>query len=421
MEVAAHLGDLRLAYLPPMSGLAANEVRLDEGAINVRIGEGRTAETLRNLCWQVLQSPDGQKKWKSICETTTALFGTELDAPQYIRERGEITMTYCTLDGVRLDLASSGRGQQQTLLLLTYLSANPGTVLLLDEPDAHLEILRQRQIYQMVTEAARTSGGQILAASHSEVILNEAVDRDMVIAFIGKPHRIDDRGSQVAKALKDIGFEHYYQAETTGWVLYLEGATNLAILKAFAGQLSHRARTALERPFVHYVGNQPRKAQEHFCALREAKTDLRGLAVYDRLEQAPPGDPNLPQVTWQCREIENYLCQQETLLAYAESLEREQAGERFGRSWREAMDKAIDTIETALRTLGKGLPWGPDLKVSDEFLTPVFANFFDSLQLPNLMSKTNYHTLVPFVPTDAIDGEVVQVLDRIAAVAEGDA
>ena len=48
---------------------------------------------------------------------------------------------------VRLDLSSAGRGLQQTLLLLAYMYSNPGAVLLLDEPDAHLEILRQRQIY----------------------------------------------------------------------------------------------------------------------------------------------------------------------------------------------------------------------------------------------------------------------------------
>jgi hypothetical protein len=34
-----------------MSGLAANETRLDPGAISVRLGEGRTAEVLRNLCY----------------------------------------------------------------------------------------------------------------------------------------------------------------------------------------------------------------------------------------------------------------------------------------------------------------------------------------------------------------------------------
>jgi len=67
---------------------------------------------------------------------------------------------------VRLDLSASGRGQQQTLLLLAHLAANPGAVLLLDEPDAHLEVLRQRQTYQVLTEAAAETNSQIIAASH---------------------------------------------------------------------------------------------------------------------------------------------------------------------------------------------------------------------------------------------------------------
>ena len=55
--------------------------------------------------------------------------------------------------------------------------ANPGAVLMLDEPDAHLEILRQRQIYRLIAEAADKSGSQIIAASHSEVLLNEAAGK----------------------------------------------------------------------------------------------------------------------------------------------------------------------------------------------------------------------------------------------------
>ena len=100
---------------------------------------------------------------------------------------------------------------------------------------------------------------------------------------MGSPHRIDGRGSQVLKALKEIGFEHYIQAEEVGWGLFLEGSTDLAILRALAEKLNHRARGVLERPFVHYVGNQPTKALAHFYGLREAKQDLRGLALYDRV------------------------------------------------------------------------------------------------------------------------------------------
>ncbi len=415
MEVPREAAETRLANLPPMSGLAANETRLDEGAINVRLGEGRTAEVMRNLCYQALQSEKGEAKWGRLAERMEALFGSRLDPPEYIKERGEIVMSYRTRGNIRLDISSSGRGQQQTLLLLAHMTANPGAVLLLDEPDAHLEILRQRQIYQILAETAARTGSQIIAASHSEVLLNEAADRDVVIAFVGKPHRIDDRGSQVLKALKEIGFEHYYQAEAVGWTLYLEGATDLAILRAFAARLDHPAKAALERPFVHYVANQPREAQKHFYGLREAKPDLAGIALYDRLE--PPEDPHLRHLVWQRRELENYLCTRETLLAFAVAKGTEQQGGLFGASWRTTMEESIVEIESALAALGRPSPWGPDIKASDEFLDPLFRKFYEKLGLPNLMRKTDYHALAPFVPAEALDGEIREKLDAIAGTA----
>lgn len=297
------------------------------------------------------------------------------------------------------------------------MSANPGAVLLLDEPDAHLEVLRQRQIYDVLTRTAAETGSQIIAASHSEVILNEAADRDTVVAFVGKPHRIDDRGSQVLKALKEIGFEHYVLAEEIGWVLYLEGSTDLAILRAFAEVLKHLATKVLERPFVHYVGNQPTQARHHFYGLREARPDLVRVALYDRLGQPLGDDPNLVQLCWTRREIENYLCQRETLLAWAQAMGSQQHGELFASMWRQTMEDTITEIARALAALGKPAPDSPDLKASDDFLDPLFRRFFEKLALPNLMAKTNYHTLAPHVPADALDHEVRAKLDAIVEVA----
>jgi len=231
MPIPEEAGSTQLAFLPPMSGLVANETRLDPGAINVRIGEGRTAEVLRNLCYTIYREKRG--KWEELTARIKSSFGASVEEPVYVAERGEIVMRYRERN-VHLDLSSAGRGLQQTLLLLAYMYANPSSVLLLDEPDAHLEILRQRQIYQLLCDIAEENHNQIIAASHSEVLLNEAAGKDVVVAFVGRPHRIDDRGSQVLKSLRDIGFEDYYQAEDAGWVLYLEGSSDLAILRVFA-------------------------------------------------------------------------------------------------------------------------------------------------------------------------------------------
>lgn len=418
MDIPPKASEMRVAYLPPMSGLAAVEPKWEPGRINVLLGEGQTAQVLRNLCYQIYVQEEANHRWEELVKAISTLFGVQLLPPQYLKERGEITMGYEERGGVRLDLSSAGRGLQQTLLLLAHLYANPRTILLLDEPDAHLEILRQRQIYKLITSIAEQQGAQVIAASHSEVILNEAADRDLVIAFVGPPHRIDDRGSQVLKSLKEIGFDQYYQAEQTGWVLYLEGATDLAILQAFAGILDHQAAALLERPFVHYVANQPSKARGHFFGLREACPALVAIAVFDHLESPLQSGVALSEVMWAKREVENYLCHEEVLIAYAR---HDLPDDMFGRveaDRREAiMRQTIAEVESALRTLGKPSPWSAEIKVTDEFLDPLFAKYFEALGLPHLLRKTDYHVLAQFLAREKIDKEIAAVLDLISVTA----
>jgi len=418
MAVPVLAAPVSVAFLPPMSGMAATEDRLQEGTVNVRIGEGRTAEVLRNLCFVISSAPD-QTSWAALVSQIEELFGVTLNPPQFIQERGEITMSYRER-GTELDLVSSGRGLQQTLLLLAHLYTHPKSVLLLDEPDAHLEILRQRQIYRILTETAEAQECQVIAASHSEVLLEEAAERDIVVAFVGKPHRIDNRTGQVLKSLRAIGFDQYYQAEQTGWVLYLEGPTDLAVLQGFARLLDHPARHLLEQPFVHYVANQPSKARDHFFGLREAKPDLVGAAIFDSIAQELSDSGPLFQVKWRRREIENYLCYPETLLAYSEHIEGG-PGELFEGALRDnqraAMQEAIAQVSAALKVLGRPDPFGAEVKASDDFLAPLFQSYFEKLGLRNLMQKTNYHVLTKFVPRERIDPEIVEKLDLIVRVA----
>ncbi|MEW5946708.1 MAG: AAA family ATPase [bacterium] len=421
MPIPEEAVGVNLAFLPPMSGLAANEISLEPGTVNVRIGEGRTAEVLRNLCYRVYEGK--REKWELLVNLIKYLFGSELDPPQYIKERGEITMNY--REGAnRLDLSSSGKGLQQTLLLLSYMYTNPGSIILLDEPDAHLEILRQRQIYQLLIDVARENGNQVIAASHSEVLLQEAVGRDVVVSFVGKPHTISDRVDQTRKSLKEIGYEDYYQAEQTGWVFYLEGSTDLAILRELAKLLNHKeAVEVLERPFIKYIGNLPNKAKDHFYGLREAVPNLRGIALFDRLDTAPQGDANLKMLMWKCREIENYLNCPETLDSYVrDSVEKEEPAQLFAQPEKERrlkiMHESVQELVKAYKTARKGSPWDSDFKASDDFLTPLFENYYQKLGLPNMMAKKNFHELARFVPKEKINPEVREKLDAIVEVAK---
>ncbi len=423
MEIPDEASNVHVAFLPPMSGLASTETRLDAGAINVRIGEGRTAEVLRNLCYRIASGENESNRWNDLKNRIQKLFGVTLDEPEYIVERGEIALSYRTKSGTRLDLSSSGRGMQQTLLLLAHLELNPSSVLLLDEPDAHLEILRQRQIYEVMTRVATERNCQIIAASHSEVLLNEAAGRDVVIAFLGEPHRIDDRGSHLLKALKEIGFDQYYQAERTGWVLFLEGSTDLAILRGFAEILDHPAKQLLEQPFVKYIENKIMRARDIFHGLREAKRDLVGFVLCDRIEAPLKSHPDLIEHAWKRREIENYLCDPETLYAYARGESLETFGPLFDVAESERRLRAMrasvaeNAIPSALANPDD--PWWINMKASDDFLDRVFKSYLTKLGTESgVFRKNDYHELARYVSRERIDHEVIEVLDQIVGVSE---
>jgi len=411
----------RVVFLPPMSGLTDREYRKESGEISMLIGEGRTAEVLRNLCWQLFVKED-KAPWSKLVSHIEAMFGLTLKEPVFIRERSEITLGYREASGVELDISSSGRGCQQVLLLLSYLLANPGAVLLLDEPDAHLEILRQRDVYNLLTGIASETNSQVIAASHSEIVLQEAAERDVVVAFAGKPHRMDTRSRhQVKKALESIRMADYFVAEQMGWMLYLEGSTDLAILKRLAERLDHPAKTVLSaRVPVFYLGNnKPQEAREHFHGLREAKPDLVALAVFDRLDKELQVGSALKECMWSRREIENYLVTPESILAFVQLGLRDDdlvdVSERKTRL--EVMTQCLEEITHALKLTSKPDPWGPDIKVTDDFLDPLFKLYYQRLGLPQAIFKRDYHALADALPLHQIDPEVTQILDLLSAVA----
>jgi len=416
---------VQVAYLPPMSGLAANERRIDDGAIKVSLGEGQTAQVLRNLCWQLWEqekSKPDRGEWGSLVRQIERLFGAGINEPEYVVARGEIQMSYREVSAPSrrksdLDLSATGRGLQQTLLLLAFLRWKPGCVLLIDEPDAHLEILRQRQIYAELCETGRRLGSQLILATHSEVVLNEA-EKDRIVAFVGRPHTMR-QSEQVRKALALLGYEEFLKAEISRWVLYREGTTDLETLQLLAAKLKHPAAEHLERPFVCYVLNQTNKAHAHFFGLREAYPELKGIAIYDGSPDVVLSQSTLEQMKWTRRELENYFCSPDLLRRWVEKdrLSLDLFGLADFQRRRQAMEQAIleNTIPVAVNDL-KHTFWKTN-KVRDEYLPSVFGAFFKKLGLPNSMNKSDYSQLAALPSPDEIDHEIVAGLDRIANIA----
>ena len=137
MEFIKYAASLNVELLYPMSGLATEEPVLQSKYVVGLLGQGQTAQVLRNLCLTV--SKNNPEDWDRICQLMKRLFSVELGEPNE-NAKGLIELYYRQV-GVKelLDVSMSGRGFQQMLLIFAYLYSHKGSVLMVDEPDAHLE------------------------------------------------------------------------------------------------------------------------------------------------------------------------------------------------------------------------------------------------------------------------------------------
>lgn len=442
VALVEHAAKLKVELLYPMSGLESEEPILKPGRIDVLLGQGRTAEVLRNLCLMVAR--EHADDWRRIVTLMRRLFHIELDSPQET-VRGAVELTY-RQEGAKVpfDLSQAGRGLQQMLLVFAYLYAHKGSILMVDEPDAHLEILRQRQIYVLLRDIAKECASQIIMATHSEVILDEALDNHLVLLLEG---RADDvaRKSDIKNCLKHFGAAHYVRARERGYVFYVEGSTDVDMLRALAERIGHPlAERWDERLNVFYVqDNYPLATTEkelerveggfgitpkdHFNALRGLITGLKGLAILDndgRNRQSRREDA-LDVSYWSRYEAENYFITPEVLRSYV----REKVAPLFVAQADRILDGMIeekvfrgkDTDFQTWRALSPGasrLVWQAQtgqIKLSD-LAEEYFRRLADVTGGPMLLRKGQLHLLVAYADPSTIDDEVREKLDLLHAL-----
>ncbi|MDD9989707.1 MAG: AAA family ATPase [Spirochaetaceae bacterium] len=429
--------DVHLLY--PMSGLETEEPILQPGRIDVLLGQGQTAQVLRNLCLLVFQK--SRDDWQQIVRLMNRLFSVELGDPTETA-RGSIDLFYGQ-PSVRapLEVSVAGRGLQQVLLIFAYLYSHRNAVLLIDEPDAHLEILRQRQVYVLLREIAAENDSQVVLVTHSEVVMDEALDRNLTL-LLGQ--EADDLAAkpEIRNALTYFGADHYIRAVLHRYVLYVEGTTDLDILREFASRLSHPASTRWDdRINAFYVNNshpQPDldaelerveggyglASKEHFHALRGMVAGLRGLAIRDS-DGRPRQDTDeggLRTVYWQRYEAENYFITPELLLAHV--AEHYGAGPLFSHEASEVLDalirervfddRAFPTWKRADAETAQVL-WDSrtaNLKLSD-FAEEFFRRLGERLGNPMLLRKGDLHRLIRSADPTSIPHEVGEKLDLL--------
>ncbi|MCX7046611.1 MAG: AAA family ATPase [Candidatus Sumerlaeota bacterium] len=408
----------RVVHIPPFSGIGSEETLYVQPAYqDLLIGQGKAGDILRNLLLEVYQkSPE--KGWLALCRHVEEIFAYRLLPPQH-EGRPFILCEY--LRGIpkgkgtnglpQLDVASAGSGFHQVLLLLAFFYARPATVLLLDEPDAHLHLILQKQIYNLLRRIAAQQRCQLIISTHAEVLIDNTGPEN-IISFYHKPHRLIGKmeRDQLREALKWLPATDILQAERSPGVLYLEGPTDFDLLQAWADVLRHPMKSWFaDNPFWHCnQGRNPAEAKGHFFALQAIKPSLKGCLLLDgdnrQLQDHEVKAEGLIVARWKRYEIESYLLHPTALMRFVQS---------------RAIPLAAAAAEEYLRDRMPPSAYRDPLKPQEYFeeiaaSKTLLPGFFKSAQVN--IDKEDYFQICQEMRPEEIPDEVKQKLNRLALV-----
>jgi hypothetical protein len=317
--------DLQVVYLPPMGGIATEEPEYGNDAfLQGRFAEGRPGDVIRNLMYRASQDP---KAWARLCDGMRVMFGVTLEQPK----RGQfLQANFRSADGHVYDLVAAGSGFQQVLMLLCVLVQRPGSVLLVDEPDAHLHVILQGTVFRHLRQIAAESNAQLLVSTHSEVVIDSTDPAHLLSMPAVRPLVTREERDALVRGLAVISNTDILLAQSVPGILYVEGSTDIQLLAAWAKVLGHPALDVLTKQlFWHRYSTQGQediasfKAAAHFESLRLCAPSLRALEIQDR-----DGNPNLPAtkvtgsgfqlIRWHRYETESYLVHPEALARFVE-------------------------------------------------------------------------------------------------------
>ena len=406
--------DLMTVYVPPMTGLSTDEPVYQRPKQDQLLGQGKPGDIIRNLLVDAHQS----SAWDALKDSIRRLFGYELIPPD--ATGADIIAEYrMQADGSRLDIASAGSGFQQVLMLLTFLYTRPASVLLLDEPDAHLHVILQDAIYGELRSVAAKQNSQLIIATHSEVIINSVEPTELCI-ILNEPRMLASTEERRAliESLGALSNEDIMKAMQAPGILYLEDYTDLEILRAWARILNHPTLDILTtRLLWKKTVAQPRPgaagipAKEHYEALRLVRDDLPGLELVDgdarpEIQATPITGQGLQCARWKRYEIESYLLHPEALARFVRHVVGEGAAPPHLEDLRKHFEQNYPPA--FLKDPFADVPYLVGTKARTQLLPPAL----DAAGLHGF-PYTRYHEIAALMKPDEIHPEVVEKLDAI--------
>ena len=390
-------------YIPPLSGVEIREPSLNLADVRpAYFARAQAGSILRNLLLAVSQD---RQKWTKLQNVIQDFFGYKLDPPS---GGAQIHARYRhSVEGQSYDLSSAASGFLQVLMIYAALLAKEESrVFLMDEPDAHLHLLLQDKMYRDLYDFAQKTCSQLIIATHSERLINAAVDANVNSLRLLAGHlKIVPDKRKLADTL-ELENEEIVLAQTEPGMLYAEGPSDVNILREWARVLGHPALPFLEKPFWKEIGSNDKRAVKHFSTMQLLVPDFRGVALRDsdnkKLRNLSGPPEGMKRLFWVRYEIESYLLHLKSINRYIESNTSQECAEKAKAYMKQQLPPTLyknpfESSDFLLGTKAKN----------------VLSNILQEAGLP--VDESEFYRIAAQMRQEEIHPEVIQKLDEITA------
>jgi len=367
------LKDFRISYLPVFSTFLPQEERRTPAVIEDSLARGRVNSVIRNLLLNL--KSDGRDG--DLIEVLRRIFGLASFSIDFdeVNDR-YITVSYKEKNATKeFDVFSGGSGFQQFIYLFGFITLRQPTVILLDEPDAHLHGSLQRVLLGELDRLV-DRGKQVLFATHSRDMISSMSPENILALEQGEPKRLSV-AFDIYDTLDRLGSVESTQLpvlQTYRKVLVVEDKSDWNLLSLLCSKsLGLSVWQEVERRLAvcHAKGNpwkqdMDRLRQQLQQMLVAAGQPLEMYIVADRdyypdLEMliADLQNTNLYWHIWQRTEIENYLLSEDAMLRLFQepgmqiSMDEQELRLEFSKLVEQSRDSANDRLVKAFLEYSK--------------------------------------------------------------------
>ena len=361
-------------FVPASIGIVAEEEYRTPARRSALVASGRHNEIVRNYLLELAPALR-----KELSELLAKYFGANVDLPDFDESKDQfISASYKAGEGEH-DLYSAGGGFLQILEVLSFIFRGEPGVVLLDEPDSHLNSSLQHAFVDILEGLARKRNFQVLLATHSKEIINY-VDPSRLIPIDRKAEKAEPlkRETSTVSLLKELGAidnVDAYQIVKQRSILVVEGPTDRDLIPRLAAKLGITIFDGSSRVSIlpaHGVDKLSDGSGLKFLEEMLGKT-VKSLLLRDRdalttsSMKTVQAASKRPMFIWPRDCLESYLIMAPPIhrILLEELGEKAPALEEIERIIAAAMDKLYDETQDRVATRVQDMEWRINRKRAD--------------------------------------------------------